>query len=130
MPRGDPSESQVVFIEEEKEKVVVSKGNDVDIDIDIDWVGKIPLYRSIYWVEKAAKRGFCRAQYRLSWLLISRSYDLYDYLQVPKCSPMPLVLFWIRQAISDGGGKSGKIIMIYSMLLKKKAALCVTIRSK
>jgi hypothetical protein len=30
----------VVFIEEEKEKVVVSKGNDVDIDID--WVGKIP----------------------------------------------------------------------------------------
>jgi TPR repeat protein len=64
-----------------------------------------PLYRSIYWFEKAAKRGFRRAQYRLSWLLINRSYDLYDYLQVPKCSPMPLVLFWIRQAISDGGEK-------------------------
>jgi len=41
VPRGDPSESQMVFIDEEKEKIG-PKGNDVDIDIDVDWVGKIP----------------------------------------------------------------------------------------
>jgi len=64
-----------------------------------------PMYRSIYWFEKAAKRGFRRAQYKLSRLLISRSYNLYNGISIPKYSPMPLALFWIRQAISDGGEK-------------------------
>ena len=36
VPRSDPSESQMVFIEEEKEKV-----GPKDNDVDIDWVGKI-----------------------------------------------------------------------------------------